>query len=115
MLCPQQREQQVLKTTSLQYANDYIKSCQANYIVGHNFIDLDLAILKTSPIYQQIKTLKIIDTLPLSLLFFNEKTVHSLPKNYKTEDDFKNDPLQDCKITQRLLKKTVNLSSFLFL
>ena len=48
---------------------------------------------------------KIIDTLPLSLLLFNEKSIHALPKNYKSEDDFKNDPVEDCKITAQLLTK----------
>jgi len=94
-----------LKTSSLLESSNFLKNCSANFIAGHNFIDFDTRILKKTSLYQIIKNYHIIDTLPLSLLLFNEKTVHSLPKNYKSEDNFKNDPLQDCKITQKLLQK----------
>ncbi len=96
---------QELKTSSIHEASDFLTKLDIDYIVGHNFIDFDLQILKESSLYEKIKTFNIIDTLPLSLLLFNEKTVHSLPKNYKTEDDFKNNPVEDSKITKRLLEK----------
>ncbi len=96
-----------LKTTSLEEGRNFIKSNMPTYISGHNFIDFDLEVLKETSLYQDIKELDIIDTLPLSLLFFNEKTIHSLPKDYKSEDDFQNDPVEDSKITSILLEKLI--------
>jgi len=94
-----------LKTSSLKAASSFIELCSSTYMAGHNFIDFDIEILKETSLYQHIKEYHIIDTLPLSLLLFNEKTVHSLPKNYKNEDDFKNDPVEDSKITLKLFMK----------
>ena len=95
----------VLKTSSLKQASSFIEICPSKYISGHNFIDFDIEILKKTSLYLSIKEYLIIDTLPLSLLLFNEKTVHSLPKNYKNEDDFKNDPVEDSRITLKLFMK----------
>ena len=92
-------------TPAIKETTSFIKLCNTKYICGHNFIDFDLEILKDTTLYHAFKAHKIIDTLPLSLLLFNEKSIHALPKNYKTEDDFKNDPVEDCKITAQLLTK----------
>ena len=92
-------------TPAIKETTNFIKLCNAKYICGHNFIDFDLEILKDTTLYHAFKAHKIIDTLPLSLLLFNEKSIHALPKNYKSEDDFKNDPVEDCKITAQLLTK----------
>ena len=94
-----------LKTSSIEKSKDFIKSYDTKFISGHNFVDFDLKILKSTSLYQDIKEHHIIDTLPLSLLLFNEKTIHKLPKNYKSEDDFANDPVEDSKITLLLLDK----------
>ena len=94
-----------LKTSSIQECITFINLCDSSYLAGHNFIDFDMEILKETSMYQHIKEYNIIDTLPLSLLLFNEKTVHSLPKNYKSEDDFKNNPVEDSKITLKLFVK----------
>lgn len=94
-----------LKTTSIEESKNFIVLCNSNFISGHNFIDFDLKILEETSLYQDIKDYKIIDTLPLSLLLFSEKTVHSLPKNYKNEDDFDNNPVEDSKITSILFDK----------
>lgn len=94
-----------LKTTSIEESRTFINSFDSKYIAGHNFINFDLEIIKTTSLYQDIKEHYIIDTLPLSLLLFNEKTIHSLPKNYKSEDDFVNNPIEDSKITLSLLDK----------
>ena len=67
-----------LKTSSLQEVKEFIKKCDSLYICGHNLIDFDLEILKETSLYQDIQDFSFIDTLPLSLLLFNEKTVHSL-------------------------------------
>ena len=92
-------------TPSIEASTSFIKLCGAKYICGHNFIDFDLEILKETTLYNVFKSHKIIDTLPLSLLLFSEKSIHALPKNYKNEDDFKNNPVEDSKITARLLSK----------
>lgn len=97
-----------LKTTSVEECKGFIESCEATYISGHNFIDFDMRFIKESSLYQSIKDYKIIDTLPLSLLLFNEKTIHSLPKNYKTEDDFQNNPVEDSKLSKVLFEKLVD-------
>ncbi len=94
-----------LKTSSLKEASSFVELCSSKYIAGHNFIDFDIKILKETSFYLSIKEHQIIDTLPLSLLLFNEKTVHSLPKNYKNEDDFKNNPVEDSKISLKLFMK----------
>ena len=92
-------------TPAIKETTNFIKLCNAQYICGHNFIDFDLERLKDTTLYYAFKAHKIIDTLPLSLLLFNEKSVHALPKNYKSEDDFRNDPVEDCKITAQLLSQ----------
>jgi len=91
--------------SGIQEAKNFIKLCNTRYICGHNFIDFDLEALKDTTLYQTLNTHKIIDTLPVSLLLFNEKTIHALPKNYKSEDDFKNDPVEDSKLTAELFKR----------
>ena len=93
------------KTSSIEEAKKFISICKTDFISGHNFIDFDLNILKYSSLYKDIVNYKIIDTLPLSLLLFNERTIHSLPKNYKNEDDFDNNPVEDSKITAILFDK----------
>ena len=93
-------------TPGIEVTTNFMMLCTSSkYICGHNFIDFDLEILKNTTLYHALKAHQIIDTLPLSLLLFNEKSVHALPKNYKGEDDFKNDPVKDSKITAELLRK----------
>jgi ATP-dependent DNA helicase RecQ len=94
-----------LRTSSLEQTSSFLTLCNSNYIAGHNFIDFDMEILKETSLYRNLQKYHIIDTLPLSLLLFNEKTIHSLPKNYKSEDNFKNDPVEDSKITLKLFMK----------
>jgi len=76
-------------TPAIKEATNFLKLCNAKYICGHNFIDFDLEIIKDTTLYLPLKSYFVIDTLPLSLLLFNEKSIHALPKNYKSEDDFK--------------------------
>jgi len=92
-------------TTAMNETVNFIKLCNTRYMCGHNFIDFDLDILRDTTLYYALKAHKIIDTLPLSLLLFNEKSIHALPKNYKSEDDFKNDPVEDSKLTANLLER----------
>lgn len=97
-----------LKTSSINESKEFFSDISSKFICGHNFINFDMKILETKSIYNYIKDYNIIDTLPLSLLLFNEKTLHSLPKNYKTEDEFKNNPVEDSKLTAILLDKVIN-------
>lgn len=94
-----------LKTSSMLEIKEFIKDIDTNFISGHNFIRFDLGILKETSLYSGIKEYIIIDTLALSLLLFNEKTHHNLQKNYKSEDAFENDPIEDSKLTRKLFKK----------
>ena len=99
-----------LKDSSPKTILSFIKLCyQAEYICGHNIYEYDLPLLKEKLfLYQEISRLKVIDTLPLSLLLFSQKSIHALPKNYKDEDNFLNDPLKDCQLTQKLLDKIIS-------
>ena len=94
-----------LRSSSVLAVDEFIKDKNIGFISGHNFVDFDIGIIKNTFLYNTIKSLNVIDTLPLSLLLFSEKTVHALPKNYKTEDDFMNNPVEDSKLTKELLKQ----------
>ena len=96
-----------LKTTSIKEVSRYIKYAPAEYIVGHNFIAFDKKILEMSSIGTLLQNKIFIDTLPVSLLLFNEKTFHSLPKNYKSEDNFLNDPVKDARLSKELLLRSI--------
>ncbi len=95
-----------LKTSSVAKIKKFIQNSNTQFIAGHNFKDFDLEIIKEYSLFNNIKDHLVIDTLPLSLLFFNEKTVHKLQKEYKDEDNNKNnDPVKDCKLTFELFIK----------
>jgi ATP-dependent DNA helicase RecQ len=100
-----------LHTHSIKALYSFLSLTEVECLVGHNIIDFDLEILKAHGYMLEHYT--IIDTLPLSLLLFSEKSVHSLPKNYKSEDDFKNNPLEDAKITAKLFEKLLDRFSSL--
>ncbi|EDZ62212.1 ATP-dependent DNA helicase [Sulfurimonas gotlandica GD1] len=101
-------KEEELKTTSIKEAYEYIQDASTNYIVGHNIIAFDKKILETSSINSLLHGKVFIDTLPISMLLFNEKTFHNLPKNYKNEDNFLNDPVKDAKLSKELLVKSIN-------
>jgi len=96
-----------LKTSSIKEAFEYIKYAPTEYIAGHNFIAFDKKILETSSIGTLLQNKTFIDTLPVSLLLFNEKTFHNLPKNYKSEDNFLNNPVKDAKLSKELLLRSI--------
>jgi ATP-dependent DNA helicase RecQ len=98
----------ILKTSSIEEVKEFIEFHQPKYVVGHNFIQFDKKILANSSLKETIDKLIAIDTLPTSLLLFNEKTFHSLPKKYKSEDQFLNDPVADSELTRELFKKVVD-------
>lgn len=95
-----------LKTTSIQKVKEFLETHKPDYIAGHNIMHFDKVLLEKTSLYAQLQEYKIIDTLPTSLLLFNEKTFHNLPKKYKNEDNFYNDPVEDSKLTRRLFEKS---------
>lgn len=97
-----------LKTTSVQKAHEFIKYAPTKYIAGHNIIAFDKKILNTSSISTLLQDKIFIDTLPISMLLFNEKTFHNLPKNYKSEDNFLNNPVKDAELSKELLYKSID-------
>jgi len=96
-----------LKTNSIKEAYEYIKNTPTKYIAGHNVIAFDKELLKNSSIKQLLDDKIFIDTLPISMLLFNEKTFHNLPKNYKSEDNFLNNPVRDAQLSKELLLKSI--------
>lgn len=96
-----------LKTSSIKEASEFIGHIPTNYIAGHNIIAFDKQILDTSSISTLLQNKTFIDTLPVSLLLFNEKTFHNLPKNYKSEDNFLNNPVKDAKLSKELLLRSI--------
>ena len=95
-------------SSSKNMANFLILCSDIRYLCGHNILEHDLPRIKEhSKLYVELKQFPVIDTLPVSLLFFNEHTHHALPKAYKNEDDFNNDPVKDCGLTQLLLNRIV--------
>lgn len=99
---------ETLRTSSLDEAKKFIQTYSPKYIAGHNFIDFDHTLLSQTSLKLELDNYIIIDTLPASLLLFNEKTFHSLPKKYKNEDNFYNNPVEDSYLTRILLTKVVD-------
>ena len=93
-----------LHTTSLKNAYSFLEKHPSNYIVGHNIIKFDKKFLLKSSLSSLLEKKIFVDTLPVSLLLFNEKTFHALPKNYKDEDNFLNDPLKDALLCKKLFE-----------
>ncbi|WDP89332.1 MAG: RecQ family ATP-dependent DNA helicase [Desulfobacter sp.] len=96
------------KSGSASQIFELIEPYQPQYLCGHNIRAFDYHYLMETRLSQLIQDLEVIDTLDLSLLFFNEKTLHKLPKAYKADDPERiSDPLEDAKITRELLFKLV--------
>lgn len=96
-----------LKTTSLSDVKHFIEEYDPPFIAGHNFVTFDQKMLKETALMPILETKVIIDTLPISLLLFNERTFHHLPKSYKSEDNFLNDPVEDSKLSRKLFEQCV--------
>ncbi|WP_456382456.1 RecQ family ATP-dependent DNA helicase, partial [Hydrogenimonas sp.] len=97
-----------LCTASLKEALSFLEKHQVRlrFLCGHNLVDFDDRYLTQSSLATLLNDLTHIDTLAVSTLFFSEKTFHKLPKTYKSEDDFKNNPLKDALLTRELFEKT---------
>ncbi len=103
-----------LKNKSLYYAghfnrNDalqalfkFISSC--DFIVGHNIHEHDWPYLIEKDVTFKSLSNKLIDTLTLNPLAFPENPYHSLVKDYKMQRESINDPVEDCKQTEKLFK-----------
>ena len=98
---------ETLRTSSIKEALKAIESFPTNYIAGHNFIDFDKKLLEKTSLNRILGQCILLDTLPISLLLFNEKTFHSLPKNYKTEDCFVNNPVKDAQLSKDLFYRSI--------
>ncbi len=78
-----------------------------SYIAGQNILNHDLPLLKVG--FGNVEFLKkeIIDTLFLSPLLFPKKPHHNLDKDYKLDELFQNDPVNDSKQAGELLKNEI--------
>lgn len=94
--------------------NDYLSIiAEADFMCGHYFLKHDFNYIK-----QELATIKkteqhIIDTLLLSPLLFPKRPYHALDKDYKTEFEQSNNPLNDCLITRELLDSEIQAFSIL--
>ncbi len=97
-----------LKVSQLKSAVSFLKLASFDYLCGHNIIEWDYPLMKEYGLIEADKDIHLIDTLHLSRVFFSEKQVHALPKEYKDDDNFQNDPLKDCELTKILLNNIEN-------
>lgn len=78
--------------------------CQdVRFIAGHNILHHDLPVIQAG--FPDLKLLKkpVIDTLFLSPLAFPENPYHRLVKGYKLVKESLNDPVEDARLSQRVL------------
>jgi len=74
-----------------------------HFVCGHNVLNHDLRVLKKQNIDPAFFDRCFIDTLFLSPLLFPQKPYHNLDKDYKIDELFQNDPVNDARITYDLL------------
>ena len=82
-------------------------SSGAEYILGHNIINHDLALVKKILPDAPILRLPVIDTLYLSPLAFPENPYHKLIKNYKLVKNSKNNPVADANLAWAVFEDQV--------
>jgi ATP-dependent DNA helicase RecQ len=76
-------------------------------LCGHNFRRFDqVHLLRQWP---ALASLRIVDTLELSVLAFPLEPSHRLHKDYKLSDYASNDPLEDARATRLLLEACLNV------
>ncbi|WP_020585733.1 RecQ family ATP-dependent DNA helicase [Desulfobacter curvatus] len=85
----------------------------ATYVLGHNIIKHDLALVREHCPDAEILSLIPIDTLVLSPLAFPENPYHRLIKGYKLLSTSKNNPVADAKLSMVLFED--ELAAFLLL
>jgi len=74
----------------------------ASFVLGHNIIGHDLAVLRRAAPANPVLQLPATDTLRLSPLAFPQNPYHRLIKDYKLIRDSLNSPLADCRSTLTL-------------
>jgi len=102
-------ENDELRTDSVGEAKAFISARKERitHLCGHNIVAFDDRYIRQSVLHPFLRDLPRIDTLAVSTLIFSEKTFHSLPKSYKTEDDFRNNPLEDARLTRKLFRACI--------
>lgn len=91
-----------LVTTSVTKLIEIFEKEAPTFICGHNFLQHDKKFLSSTPFNPFFSSIKIIDTLYLSMLLFPNKRTHKLDKPYKTELNIENQPLGDARQTKAL-------------
>ncbi len=79
----------------------------AEYVLGHNIADHDLALARAAVPGLPLLTLPVIDTLYLSPLAFPENPYHKLIKDYKLVKTSKNDPVADARLALAVFEDQV--------
>jgi len=80
----------------------------SNFIVGHNIHKHDwVYLVQQNKKFAQLET-KLIDTLTLNPLAFPENPYHHLVKDYKIQRESINNPVEDCKQTEKLFRDQCN-------
>jgi hypothetical protein len=77
----------------------------ASFVVGHNLLGHDLPTLRARAPSLDLLGRRIIDTLYLSPLAFPANPYHRLVKDYKLVRDSVSDPVQDCRLAERVLRE----------
>ncbi len=78
------------------------------FICGHNIFNHDLKYIQKAVSDAEINSANIIDTLFLSSLLFPSKPYHALGKDYKSQYEESNSPLNDSIITKDLFYEEVS-------
>lgn len=97
---------QNLHTTKISEIINQIKG--VDFICGHNFLTHDYTYIKSDLESINKNAEDIIDTLYLSALLFPKRPYHALNKDYKSDFENSNNPLNDCMITRELLEQEIN-------
>ncbi len=77
---------------------------QADFILGHNLLGHDLAVLTSLAPSLALLRKPVVDTLYLSPLAFPENPYHHLVKDYKLVRTSLNDPVADAKLAARVFR-----------
>lgn len=79
----------------------------ADFVLGHNIVNHDLALAEQICPGAAILDLPVIDTLYLSPLAFPENPYHKLVKNYKLVRTGKNDPVADARLARTIFEDQI--------
>jgi ATP-dependent DNA helicase RecQ len=94
-----------IQTSSIAKVKEFLETVDTPFICGHNIIDFDYDILNDTSLTTILNKFQFIDTLYLSLLVLNDKSVHKLSKPYKIDDDTQNNPIKDAQSSAKLLEE----------